>query len=320
MDENILSLEYIDYDVDEEVANLRLDKILSILNKENLSRNQIQNLIEQNYVYVNNKIEKASFKCPYGSKVRMYLKEAEESDILPEDIPLDIVYEDNDVIVINKPQGMVVHPAVGHLHGTLVNALIFHCKDSLSVVNGVHRPGIVHRLDKDTSGLIVACKNDISHHFLAEQLKDKTMHRVYFAIVHGVVGPDEGLIDAPIARHPTHREEMCIRSDGKHAITHFTVLERFSDFTLVKCKLETGRTHQIRVHMAYIGHPVAGDKVYGPSVSIDGNGQYLHAKELAFVHPSSNKLVTYTSNLPNDFENALNILREFGRIDTKRIR
>ena len=320
MDDNILSLEYLDYEVDEELANNRLDKILSLVNSENLSRNQIQNLIEQNYVYVNGKKEKASFKCPYGSKIRMYLKETEESDILPEDIPLDVVFEDDDVIVINKPQGMVVHPAVGHLHGTLVNALIYHCKDMLSSVNGIHRPGIVHRLDKDTSGLIVACKNDNSHHFLAEQLKDKTMHRVYYAIVHGVVGPDEGLIDAPIARHPTHREEMCIRSDGKHAITHFTVLERFSDFTLVKCKLETGRTHQIRVHMAYIGHPVAGDRVYGPTMSIEGNGQYLHAKELAFIHPSTKELTTYVSSLPNDFENSLKILREFGRIDVKRIR
>ncbi len=320
MEENSLSLEYIDYIVTEELANLRLDKILSMINKENLSRNQIQTLIEENYVFVNNKKEKASFKCSLYSRIRMYLKETEESDILPEDLPLDIVYEDNDVIVINKNQGMVVHPAVGHLHGTLVNALMYHCKNSLSAVNGTNRPGIVHRLDKDTSGLIVACKNDVSHHFLAEQLKDKTMHRIYYAIVHGIVGSEEGIIDAPIARHPTHREEMCIRSDGKPAITHFTVLERFSDFTLVKCKLETGRTHQIRVHMAYIGHPVAGDRVYGPTMSIAGKGQYLHAKEIAFIHPTTNKLVNFESNLPEDFENALNILRKYGRIDVKRIR
>jgi len=248
------------------------------------------------------------------------MPEPEPAEAKPEDIPLDIVYEDKDIIVINKPQGMVVHPAPGHTHGTLVSALLYHCGDDLSGIGGVVRPGIVHRIDKDTSGLIAVAKNDDAHTGLAAQLEDHSMHREYRAIVIGGFRDDSGTVDAPIARHPTDRKRMAIaKQGGRHAVTHFTVNERFTGFSLLDLKLETGRTHQIRVHMSHIGHPVLGDPVYGgdktafqkkhPSVFA---GQFLHAKRLTLIHPISHETMTFEAELPEKFEEALRLLRSIG--------
>ena len=221
---------------------------------------------------------------------------------------LDIIYEDKDVIVVNKPSGMVVHPANGHYNDTLVNALMYHCTD-LSTINGEIRPGIVHRIDKDTSGLLVACKNDYAHNFIAKQLKDKTTIRKYVAIVYGTFDHLFGKINAPIARDPQNRKKMAVVEGGKEAITHFKVIEKLGGYTLIECQLETGRTHQIRVHMAYINHPVLGDPLYGPKKQITEYGQYLHAKTLGFIHPSKNELVEFDSSLPKEFEEKLTELR-----------
>ncbi len=293
--------------VEKESKGVRLDKFLSSRFPD-LSRVFIQSLIEEEKVLVNNKKERASYKVNENDEIIMMETEVKELDILPQDIPLDIIYEDEDVIVINKKQGMVVHPASGVYENTLVNALLFRCKD-LSTINGVKRPGIVHRIDKDTSGLLVVAKNDLAHNELSNQLKDKTMNREYIAIVHGVILENKGNINAPIGRDLNNRIKMAVIKDGKDAVTHFDVLERYRNYTLVHCKLETGRTHQIRVHMSYIKHPIASDPLYGPKQTLKGNGQYLHAKKLTFIHPSSKEKMTFECELPDYFTSMIENLR-----------
>lgn len=293
--------------VTSENKGVRLDKFLSNLFPD-LSRVFIQKLIEEEKVLVNGSNQRASYKVCENDEIVMMESEVKELDILPQDIPLDIVYEDRDVIVINKKQGMVVHPASGVYENTLVNALLYHCKD-LSSINGVKRPGIVHRIDKDTSGLLVVAKNDIAHQKLAEQLKDKTMNREYIAIVHGVINENRGSINAPIGRDINNRVKMAVSKDGKSAVTHFDVLERYRNYTLVHCKLETGRTHQIRVHMNYIKHPIACDPLYGPKQTLKGEGQYLHAKKLTFVHPTTKEVMTFECDLPEYFTKMIDNLK-----------
>ena len=293
--------------VNKENEGVRLDKFLSN-EYSDFSRVYIQKLINDGNVYVNENKEKASYKVKEGDSIFIEEVEIIDLDIKAEDIPLDIIYEDEDVIVINKKQGMIVHPAPGVYSGTLVNALLYHCKD-LSSINGVKRPGIVHRIDKDTSGLLVVAKNDLAHESLANQLKDKTMNREYMAIVHGVINENKGKINAPIARDLKNRIKMAVVKDGKEAITHFEVLERFKGYTLIYCKLETGRTHQIRVHMDYIGHPLACDPVYGPKATLKGNGQYLHAKKITFIHPRTKESMTFETDLPEYFTSMLEALR-----------
>ncbi len=298
----------ITYYIDEKLNDTRIDKAIALLN-DSLSRTHIQNLIDEGDILLNNKTTKASTKVKTGDEITLLLVEAKDSIILPEDIPLDIVYEDNDLLVVNKPAGMVVHPAVGNYHGTLVNALLYHCKD-LSVINGVARPGIVHRIDKETSGLIVVAKNDLAHESLALQLKDKTCYRQYIALVKGVLPHSEGTIDAPIGRHPVKRKEMAINSNGKNAVTHFKVIERFADYTLISCLLETGRTHQIRVHLTYIGYPIVGDLVYGTNnKQLYDKGQLLHASMLSFIHPRTKQVVKFEAPLPDYFNQVLERLR-----------
>jgi len=289
--------------IDESNIGIRLDKFIKD-NTGDLSREYIQTLIEEGYVLVNDKESKSSYKTCINDVIIVNSKEDESLDVEPQDIPLDIVYEDKDVIVINKPQGMVVHPAPGNYKDTLVNALLYHCKD-LSTINGIKRPGIVHRLDKDTSGLIMVAKNDKSHNFLAEQLKDKTASRVYVALVHGLVHVKKGVINAPIGRDPKSRVKMAVVKEGKDAITEFSVLKYYKDFTLIECKLKTGRTHQIRVHMSYIGYPLVGDPLYGPKKLKYGDKQYLHAKELSFIHPSTKEKVAYYAEMPSYFKDFL---------------
>ena len=286
---------------------LRLDKYLSG-EYPDLSRVYIQKLIEDGNIVVNEKKEKPSYKIKENDVIYIEEVEVSELDIKPQNIPLDIIYEDKDIIVINKKQGMIVHPAPGVYEGTLVNALLYHCKD-LSSINGVKRPGIVHRIDKDTSGLLVVAKNDLAHEALSNQLKDKTMNREYIAIVHGIINENRGKINAPIGRDLKNRIKMAVIKDGKEAVTHFSVLERYKNFTLIHCKLETGRTHQIRVHMAYINHPIAGDPVYGPKVTLEGNGQYLHAKKLTLVHPTTKENMVFECDLPSHFNEIINELK-----------
>ncbi|WPC40954.1 RluA family pseudouridine synthase [Clostridium sp. JS66] len=294
--------------IDENSVNARLDLFLSE-RMEDKSRSYIQGLIEKSQVKVNGILKKSNYKLKIKDKVLITIPDPVGLDIEPEDIPLDIVYEDSDVIVVNKPQGMVVHPASGVYTGTLVNALLNHCSD-LSGINGVTRPGIVHRIDKDTSGILVVAKNDKSHNKLAEQLKDHSMTRAYTALVEGVLKEDEGTIDKPLGRHPVERIKISVIKDGRRAVTHYRVLERFKSNTLVECVLETGRTHQIRVHMAYIGHPLVGDPVYGyKKQRFNLNGQMLHAKKLGFIHPSTNEYIEFTSDLPDYFKKVLNVLR-----------
>lgn len=287
---------------------IRIDKFLTE-EFEDLSRNSIQILIKNNAVTVNGNVVKANYILKNNDEIEIMFDDAVDSEILPEDIPLDVYYEDEDVIVVNKPSGMVVHPAVGNFTGTLVNALMYHCKD-LSGINGVIRAGIVHRIDKDTSGLLVACKNDMAHKSLSEQFFNKTVSRKYYAIVYGEIKHKLGKIDAPIGRSPNNRQMMGIVQDGKSAVTHFKVLERFNGYTFVELSLETGRTHQIRVHMQYIGHPLVGDPVYGPKNVIGTHGQYLHAKTLGFVHPRTNQYISFESPLPDFYEEFLNELRK----------
>lgn len=313
MEEIINNLDYISYVIDDENSGIRIDKALAKLN-ENLSRNQIQSLIDEGFVLCNDKNVKASLKVYSGDEIKLYEKDVDECDIVPENIPLDIIYEDEDIIIVNKPKGMVVHPSIGHYNGTLVNALMYHFKE-LSNVNGKYRPGIVHRLDMDTSGLLVVCKNDTAHNFLAEQLKDHSCFRKYVCLVHGQVVHDKIKIDAPIGRHPSHRQEMTVISSGKYAITHCNVLKKYSDFTFVECHLETGRTHQIRVHLKYIGYPILGDEVYGPRKSYGNFGQFLHAKELSFIHPTTKERVTFTCELPQYFLDTLAILDKNGTLE-----
>jgi len=296
--------------VKENDINKRLDVFISE-KLEGKSRSYVQGLIEEEKVKVNEKLKKSNYKLKLNDLVIVDVPEVTALEIEKEDIPLDILYEDNDVIVINKPQDMVVHPAPGNYSGTLVNALLYHCND-LSGINGVVRPGIVHRIDKDTSGILVIAKNDNAHNRLAEQLKEHSMMRTYYALVEGKLKEDSGTINAPIGRHPVERIKMAVvKNNGKEAITHYKVLERFNHYTLVKCNLETGRTHQIRVHMAYIGHPLVGDTVYGfKKQKFKLQGQVLHAKELGFIHPATNEYMKFTSNIPKYFEDLLENLRK----------
>ena len=283
----------------------RIDKQLGHHFKQ-FSRSQIQRWIEDGHVKVNDQPVKPKYKLAVGDVVTIEPEKPKKIDLVPENIPLDIVYEDDDVIVVNKPQGIVVHPAPGHPDHTLVNALLYH--SPLSTINGEFRPGIVHRIDKDTSGLLMVAKNDMAHRSLAAQLKAKTNEREYVALVHGVIKEDQGTIDAPLGRSPKDRKKQAVVADGRHAVTHFKVLKRYQHYTLVSCRLETGRTHQIRVHMKYIGHPLAGDPLYGPRKTLPGNGQYLHARLLGFKHPRTGKQLTFTAPLPSYFQKMLDKL------------
>lgn len=289
----------------------RLDKYLAELLPD-LSRSHIQKLIKNENITVNGSSVKANYKLTIGNQINVHIPEPEVLDIQPEDIPLDILYEDEDILIVNKPKGMVVHPAPGHASGTLVNAIMFHCKDHLSGINGVLRPGIVHRIDMNTTGSLLICKNDKSHHFLAEQLKEHSITRKYHAIVHGNLKEDEGTINAPIGRHPTDRKKMSTKApNGRSAVTHYRVLERFADYTYIECQLETGRTHQIRVHMSSIGHPILGDNVYGPAkCPFKLEGQTLHAKILGIVHPTTLEYMEFDAPLPEYFENLIIKLRK----------
>jgi 23S rRNA pseudouridine1911/1915/1917 synthase len=294
--------------VDEDSKNLRLDVFLSSYFKDK-SRSYLQNLIEDGYVKVNKNLKKSNYKLKTGDKIDILIPDPIGLNVEAEDIPIDIIYEDSDVIVINKPQNMVVHPAAGIYNGTLVNALLSHCKD-LSGINGVARPGIVHRIDKDTSGILVVAKNDNAHNKLSEQFKDHSMTRSYIALVEGVLKRDEGTVDEPLGRHPVERIKIAVIRDGRRAVTHYKVLERFNSNTLVECILETGRTHQIRVHMAHIGHPLVGDPVYGyKKQRFNLKGQMLHAKKLGFIHPTTSQYVEFQSDLPDYFNKVLSILR-----------
>lgn len=300
------------FQITEEYEGERLDKGLSLL-IDSLSRSFVSKLIKDNKVFVNEKPAKSSYQLKTDDEVVFELPPSQEPDILAENIPLDVLYEDKDVIVINKPKGMVVHPAAGHYSGTLVNALMYHCGHELSGINGVMRPGIVHRIDMDTTGSLIVCKNDKAHNAIAAQLKEHSINRRYHAICYGVLKEDEGTVNKPIGRHPVERKKMAVdERNGKEAVTHYKVIERFKDFTYVECKLETGRTHQIRVHMASIGHPLLGDEVYAGNrkSSFKTNGQTLHAKILGFVHPESGEYVETDAPLPEYFETILDRLRK----------
>ena len=290
----------------------RIDRYLSE-ELEDRSRSYIQKLIKEQYVKVNEKPVKANYRLSLGDMVEIDLPEAKEPDIVPEDIPMDILYEDQDIIMINKPKQMVVHPAPGHYSGTLVNALMYHCGDELSGINGTMRPGIVHRIDMDTTGSLVVCKNDMAHQSLSAQLKEHSIRRIYVAIVHGNIKEDSGTVNAPIGRHPTERKKMSTHcKNGREAITHYQVLERFGDYTYIQCELETGRTHQIRVHMASIGHPLLGDQVYGPKKCPFPTlqGQTLHARTLGIIHPRTGEHLEVNAPLPDYFEELLERLRK----------
>ena len=294
-----------------EDEGMRLDKFLSV-RVEELTRSAAERLAEQGQVSSGGKTLDKKYRLRAGDAIEVILPEPVGLDILPEAIPLDIRYEDADLLVVNKPKGMVVHPAAGHAGGTLVNALLAHCGDSLSGINGVIRPGIVHRIDKDNSGLLIVAKNDFAHQRLAEQIKEHSFTRMYEAVVHGNLKEDTGTIDAPIGRHPTDRKRMAVtEKNSRHAVTHFEVLARYKGFTHVRLKLETGRTHQIRVHMAYIGHPVAGDPVYGPKKPVPNlDGQCLHARVIGFVHPRTGEYLEITSELPSYFTAFLEKLKK----------
>lgn len=301
----------VEFYCDIEYAGERVDSFLS-KKCEDFSRSAITKNIEKGFVTVNGKQVSKSYKLSVNDYVEMTMEAPVVLDVLPQNIPLDIVYEDDDLLVVNKPKGMVVHPAAGNYTDTLVNALMFHCKDSLSGINGVLRPGIVHRIDKNTSGLLIVAKNDKAHNHLALQIKEHSFTREYVTVVYGNIKNDNGTVNAPIGRHPIDRKKMCvIDKNSKHAITHYEVLERFSGYTMLKCRLETGRTHQIRVHMAYIGHPVAGDDVYGPKKVIKAlGGQCLHAQKIGFIHPSTNEYIEFASELPKYFSDFLHKLQK----------
>lgn len=302
-------MDFKNYTIEEENVGKRLDLFVSE-NEVDMSRSFVQGIIEKQQVKVNGQIKKSNYKLRVGDQVRVELAEPVELQVEAEDIPLDIIYEDSDVIVINKPQDMVVHPAPGNYTGTLVNGLLYHCKD-LSGINGVIRPGIVHRIDKDTSGVLVVAKNDKSHNSLAMQLKDHSMKRTYYAIVEGIVKEEEGTVRNNIGRHPVERIKMAVVKDGKEAITNYKVLERFKSNTLVECRLETGRTHQIRVHMAHLHHPLIGDQVYGyKKQKFKLQGQALHAKNLGFIHPTTGEYMEFDSQLPEYFQDILDKLRK----------
>lgn len=288
----------------------RIDRFLSG-KMENLSRSYIQKLIKDGNLSVNGAAVKPNYKVVRGDSICVRIPGPEVLDVLPENIPLDILYEDDDILVVNKPKGMVVHPAPGHSSHTLVNAVLYHCGNELSGINGVIRPGIVHRIDMDTTGSLVICKNDRAHQILAEQLKEHSITRKYHAIVHGNFREDSGTVNASIGRHPTDRKKMSTKSSsGRPAVTHYRVLERFGNYTYIECELETGRTHQIRVHMSSIGHPILGDSVYGPSkCPFSLQGQTLHAKILGFRHPSTGEYVEFDAPLPDYFVRLLSALR-----------
>lgn len=286
-------------------APIRVDAYLS--SSLNITRSHAEKLLIDGNVLLLGRPLSKSYKVKNGDVLNVTIPDAEPLNVEPENIPLDIVYEDDFLLVVNKPKGMVVHPAAGNYSGTLVNALLYHCKDSLSGINGVMRPGIVHRIDKDTSGLLMVAKNDAAHNFLAEQIKEHSFVREYEAVVHGIIKEDSGTVNAPIGRHPVKRKQMAVTAENsKEAVTHYSVLSRGNAFTHIKCKLETGRTHQIRVHMAYLGHAVAGDEVYGPrKVAPNLNGQCLHAKKLGFIHPETRQYMEFETELPDYFKNFL---------------
>ena len=294
----------------EESKNQRLDAFLAS-SLDGLTRSQATRLIESGEVAVNGRAVSKSYKLAGGEDVAVTLPEPEPVEAVPQDIPLDVVYEDADVIVVNKPSGMVVHPAPGHPDGTLVNALLYHCAGTLSGIGGALRPGIVHRIDRDTSGLIIAAKNDAAHQYLSAQLADHTLARTYECIVVGALREDRGTVDAPIARHPTDRKRMAVVAGGREAVTHWEVIARYPGYTHVRCRLETGRTHQIRVHMAYIGHPILGDTVYGAKKEVPGlTGQCLHAVGLRFLHPRTHEIVELSCPLPDEFTRMLQKIRK----------
>lgn len=298
------------FDISPEMEDERIDKCICNY-MDSLSRSYIQKIIKANNVFVNDLPVKSNYKVKVDDKIRFVIPDNVEPDIPAQNIPLDIIYEDKDVLIINKPKDMVVHPAPGHYEGTIVNAVMYHCKDALSGINGVMRPGIVHRIDKDTTGSLIICKNDEAHNFIAAQLKEHSINRRYRAIVWGRVSLDEGIIDAPIGRHPTDRKKMAInQKNGKPAVTHYKVLERFDKFSYIECRLETGRTHQIRVHMASMGHPLLGDDVYSNAKSpYKVKGQTLHAMTIGFVHPSTKEYMEFDTPLPEYFEDILRKLR-----------
>ncbi|GBG95813.1 ribosomal large subunit pseudouridine synthase D [Ligilactobacillus salitolerans] len=283
----------------------RLDQVLAAKYPE-FSRSLIKKMLTSSNILVNDEVKKPRYMVKNGDRISLTEPEPEKIELVAQDIPLTIVYEDDDVLVVNKPAGMVVHPAPGHPDHTLVNALLYH--SPLSQINGTLRPGIVHRIDRDTSGLLMVAKNDQAHRSLSKQLKDKTTTREYIALVHGVIKEAQGTIDAPLDRSPKDRKKQAVVAGGRRAVTHFTVLQRFTAYTLVKCRLETGRTHQIRVHMKYIGHPVAGDPVYGPKKTLAGPGQFLHAAKLGFTHPVTGQRLNFQADLPDYFKQVLDQL------------
>lgn len=288
-----------------EAGNERIDAFIAA--NTDLSRSRAASLIEEGRVTLNGALTNKKAKLKAGDCVLVTVPDAVPLEVVAEEIPLDVVYEDDDMLVVNKPKGMVVHPAAGNYDGTLVNALLSHCEGSLSGINGVMRPGILHRIDKNTSGLLMVAKNDFAHTHLAAQIKEHSFTREYEAVVHGNLKNDSGTVNAPIGRHPVKRKQMAVTDkNSKEAVTHYTVIERFGDFTHIRCRLETGRTHQIRVHMSYIGHPIAGDDVYGPKKAAGGlNGQCLHAKKVGFIHPKTNEYMEFESELPDYFQNFL---------------
>lgn len=296
-----------EYTVENIVSDIRVDKWICEQNKD-ISRSMLQKLLKDNQVTVNDKVVSKSYKLNNGDRISLEIPEPVELDVLPENIPIEIVYEDDDLLVVNKPKGMVVHPAAGNYNGTLVNALLYHCKGRLSSINGVIRPGIVHRIDKNTSGLLIVAKTDKAHTGLAEQIKAHTFTREYQAVICGRLKENTGIIEAPIGRHPVDRKKMCvIDKNSKDAKTEYTVLDEFNGYSHIKLKLYTGRTHQIRVHMSYVGHPVYGDDVYGKA-SKWCEGQCLHAKKIGFIHPNNGEYYEFDSELPEYFVNVLNKL------------
>lgn len=300
-------MEDLTFIIENEQAKERIDKAIASFESD-WSRTQIQNFIKDGFVTVNNEPAKTSYKVKAGDVIVVTPPDAAPLDIVAENLNLEIIYEDEDVVVVYKPRGMVVHPAPGHTTGTLVNGLMYQIKD-LSGINGVMRPGIVHRIDKDTTGLLMVAKNDVAHVSLVDQLVKKTVTRKYTALVHGRIAHDKGTIDAPIARDKKERQSMAVVDNGKHAVTHFRVIERFDKFSLVECQLETGRTHQIRVHMKYIGYPLAGDPKYGPKKTISFDGQVLHAGLLGFIHPKTGEYLEFSYPLPEDFTNLIQDLK-----------